>query len=153
MSDRIGVMRDGKLVQIGSPQEIYSTPNSKFVSEFIGDVNVLPVKVTGDRRLTSAKHVRANSSRHRCADGMRDGFLVVRPEFLRFLSEPGDADNHVAGQLYNEYALGSRIQYHVRVGEMTFVLEKLRHEAFQGSLDQDVLIGWDAADFIVVPDR
>ena len=44
MSDRIGVMRDGKLVQIGTPQEIYSTPNSKFVSEFIGDVNVLKVR-------------------------------------------------------------------------------------------------------------
>lgn len=152
MSDRIGVMRSGKLVQIGSPQEIYSTPNSKFVSEFIGDVNVVPVTVTGDRKLTSAE-VPGEFLAPPIADGMKDGYLVVRPEFLRFLSEPGDADNHVAGKLYNEYALGSRIQYHVRVGEMTFVLEKLRHEAFQGKLDQDVLIGWDAAESIVVPDR
>ncbi len=41
MSDRIGVMRAGKLVQVGSPQEIYSAPQTKFVSEFIGDVNVI----------------------------------------------------------------------------------------------------------------
>jgi spermidine/putrescine transport system ATP-binding protein len=152
MSDRIGVMRAGKLVQVGSPNEIYTAPNSKFVSEFIGDVNVLPVDVTSDRRLTS-RNVPGAFVAPPIADGMADGYLVVRPEFLRFLSEPGDADNHVAGKLYNEYALGSRIQYHVRVGEMTFVLEKLRHEAFQGSLDQNVLIGWDAADSIVVPDR
>ncbi len=43
MSDRIGVMRAGKLVQVGTPQQIYSTPNTRFVSEFVGDVNVLPV--------------------------------------------------------------------------------------------------------------
>jgi spermidine/putrescine transport system ATP-binding protein len=40
----------------------------------------------------------------------------------------------------------------VRVGELVFVLEKLRHEAFAGSLDQEVIIGWNAADSIVVPD-
>lgn len=150
MSDRIGVMRDGKLVQIGSPQEIYSTPNSKFVSEFIGDVNVLPVKVA-DGKLTSAQ-VPGEFIAPPGADKLTEGYLVVRPEYLRFLSEPGDAANHVVGKLYNEYALGSRIQYHVRVGELTFVLEKLRHEAFQGQLDQDVIVGWDAADTIVVPD-
>ena len=152
MSDRIGVMRDGKLVQIGSPQEIYSTPNSKFVSEFIGDVNVMPVTVADNGTLTSPQ-IPGEFAAPSIADGLRDGFLVVRPEYLRFLSEPGDADNHVPGRLYNEYALGSRIQYHVRVGEMTFVLEKLRHEAFQGKLDQEVLIGWNAADSIVVPDQ
>ena len=48
MSDRIGVMREGKLVQVGSPHEIYSAPTTRFVSEFIGDVNVIPVDVAGD---------------------------------------------------------------------------------------------------------
>ncbi len=151
MSDRIGVMRDGKLVQIGSPQEIYSAPNSKFVAEFIGDVNVLSVKVTDGRKLIS-DDVSGEFVAPPIAGGLREGYLVVRPEYLRFLSEPGEAANHVVGRLYNEYALGSRIQYHVRVGERTFVLEKLRHEAYQGHLDQEVIVGWDAADTIVVPD-
>jgi spermidine/putrescine transport system ATP-binding protein len=151
MSDRIGVMRDGRLVQIGTPQEIYSAPSSKFVSEFIGDVNVLPVTVNGSGRLKCAD-LPAELIAPALAEGAAAGYLVVRPEFLRFLEAPGDADNHVVGRLYNEYALGSRIQYQVRVGELVFVLEKLRHEAFEGRLDQEVLIGWDAADSIVVPD-
>ncbi len=151
MSDRIGVMRDGKLVQIGTPQEIYSAPSSKFVSEFIGDVNVLPVTANGSGRLKCAD-LPAELVAPALADGSNAGYLVVRPEFLRFLDAPGEADNHVVGRLYNEYALGSRIQYQVRVGELVFVLEKLRHEAFEGRLDQEVLIGWDAADSIVVPD-
>jgi spermidine/putrescine transport system ATP-binding protein len=151
MSDRIGVMRDGKLVQIGTPQEIYSAPSSKFVSEFIGDVNVLPVTVNGSGRLKCAD-LSAELVAPALVDGANAGYLVVRPEFLRFLDAPGEADNHVVGRLYNEYALGSRIQYQVRVGDLVFVLEKLRHEAFEGRLDQEVLIGWDAADSIVVPD-
>jgi len=153
MSDRIGVMRDGKLVQIGTPHEIYTAPNSKFVSEFIGDVNVVPVSVLGSGRL-KAPHVPHEMAAPPAMNGVGEsGFLVVRPEFLRFLDSPGDADNHVVGRLYNEYALGSRIQYQVRVGELVFVLEKLRHEAFTGGLDQEVVIGWNAADSIVVPDR
>ncbi len=153
MSDRIGVMRDGRLVQIGTPHEIYTTPNSRFVSEFIGDVNVVPVSVLPSGRL-KADQVPHEMVAPKSADGIRGtGFLVVRPEFLRFVERPGDTDNHVVGRLYNEYALGSRIQYQVRVGELVFVLEKLRHEAFAGGLDQEVLIGWNAADSIVVPER
>ena len=67
--------------------------------------------------------------------------------------KPGEADNLLDGRLYNEYALGSRIQYQVRVGEHVFVVEKLRQQAFAGHLDEEVLIGWDAADSILVPDQ
>ena len=151
MSDRIGVMRDGRLVQIGTPHEIYSAPSSKFVSEFIGDVNVLAVSVNGSGRLR-CEQLPGELIAPSLGSASTSGYLVVRPEFLRFLDAPGEADNHVVGRLYNEYALGSRIQYQVRVGDLVFVLEKLRHEAFEGRLDQEVLIGWDAADSIVVPD-
>ncbi|USD35733.1 MULTISPECIES: spermidine/putrescine ABC transporter ATP-binding protein PotA [Ferrimonas] len=45
MSDRIKVMRDGKVVQSGTPKEIYETPNSRFVAEFIGESNLFAAKV------------------------------------------------------------------------------------------------------------
>ena len=44
MSDRIGVMRAGRLVQVGTPEEIYNRPKDKFVSEFMGEVNVIGVR-------------------------------------------------------------------------------------------------------------
>ena len=50
----------------------------------------------------------------------------------------------LTGRLYNEYALGSRIQYQVRVGEQVFIVEKLRQQAYRGKLDDEVTIGWDA---------
>jgi spermidine/putrescine transport system ATP-binding protein len=151
MSDRIGVMRAGKLVQVGTPQEIYTTPNTRFVSEFVGDVNVIPVKLGGDGLLQSTSAGPALKPPP-VPSGFTQGYLVIRPEYLRFLSSSGEADNAISGKLYNEYALGSRIQYQVRVGEKVFVVEKLRQQPFTGKLDDEVLIGWDANDAILVTD-
>jgi spermidine/putrescine transport system ATP-binding protein len=150
MSDRIGVMRDGRLVQVGTPQEIYSAPNTRFVSEFVGDVNVLPV--TLDKGALSSPGLPRRLKPPLVPRGFTSGHLVIRPEFLRFLRRPADADNAVTGRLYNEYALGSRIQYQVRVGEAVFVVEKLREQAFAGKLDDEVHIGWNANDAILVTD-
>lgn len=151
MSDRIGVMRAGKLVQVGTPQEIYSAPNTRFVSEFVGDVNVIPVSLGSDG-LLHATATRAVFKPPKSPPGFKDGHLVIRPEYLRFLQDPAEADNAVHGRLYNEYALGSRIQYQVRVGESVFVVEKLRQQPFTGQLDDEVFIGWDAGDAILVTD-
>jgi len=152
MSDRIGVMRRGKLIQVGSPNEIYSAPRSRFVSEFMGDVNVIPVESNGagsvrSQALGAAFKVPATSieAKAQC--------LVVRPEFLRFLDAPGDAPNSLKGVLYNEYALGSRIQYQVRIGEKVFLVEKLRQQPFKGKLDDEVIIGWDPENSIMVADE
>jgi len=151
MSDRIGVMRAGRLVQVGTPQQIYSTPNTRFVSEFVGDVNVLPVSLGYDGKLhdaTTGLHLKAPP----IPQGFTEGHMVIRPEFLRFLESPEQADNAVSGRLYNEYALGSRIQYQVRVGDSVFVVEKLRQQPFTAKLDDEVIIGWDARDAILVTD-
>lgn len=151
MSDRIGVMRAGKLVQVGSPQEIYSAPQTKFVSEFIGDVNVIAVTANG----AASVHAAELATSLKCLPvpaGFTAGYLVVRPESLRFVGSPGEAENCLEGRLYNEYVLGSRVQYQVRVGDHVFIVEKLRQQAFAGRRDDKVLIGWDAEGSILVTD-
>ncbi len=150
MSDRIGVMRAGKLVQVGTPNQIYTAPETKFVSEFMGDVNIIRVDGAGDGMLRAADFdaiFRAPPT-----NGAGGGHLVIRPEFVRFLTDRSEADNAVTGRLYNEYALGSRIQYQVRVGEQVFMVEKLRQQAYGGRIDDEVTIGWDAKDSILVGD-
>lgn len=151
MSDRIGVMRAGKLIQVGSPQEIYSAPRTKFVSEFVGDVNVMAVNAAGPDQVDSTD-LGAKFKSPAVPSGFDAGYLVVRPEFLRFVSSPADAENCLEGRLYNEYVLGSRVQYQVRVGERVFIVEKLRQQTFAGRRDDTVLIGWDARDSILVTD-
>ncbi|MGH6948720.1 MAG: ABC transporter ATP-binding protein, partial [Kiloniellales bacterium] len=151
MSDRIGVMRSGKLVQVGSPEEIYTKPRDKFVSEFMGEVNVIDVK-KGMNGHAVGVGISGNFVLHEVSPDFQSGHLVVRPEFLRFIDAPGDAENHLRGRIYNEYVLGSRIQYQVRVGDKVFIVERLRQQSYRGELDQDVLIGWDAKDSILVTD-
>jgi spermidine/putrescine transport system ATP-binding protein len=149
MSDRIGVMRSGKLIQVGTPEQIYTRPKDKFVSEFMGEVNVIDVRIDGDGRLVSSA-VPGRFVAPALPAGFTAGHLVVRPEFMSFLVRPDQAENHLVGRVYNEYALGSRIQYQVRVGEQVFVVETLRQQVFAGRLDDEVLIGWNAADSIIV---
>ena len=149
MSDRIGVMRQGRLVQVGTPHEIYARPVDKFVSEFMGEVNVIDIRA-GTNGKVIADSPAGEFTAPPTSAGLAAGHLVVRPEFMRFLERPSDAENHLRGRLYNEYALGSRIQYQVRVGDHVFIVEKLRQQAYGGRLDDEVLIGWDARDSVLV---
>ncbi len=151
MSDRIGIMQEGRLIQIGSPHEIYLKPRNKFVSEFMGEVNTLAVSAGADGTLDCPEFGVTLTSPPR-PNGFTDGYLVIRPESMRFLNGPADAENHITGSLFNEYALGSRVQYHVRAGEQMFVVEKLREQAYRGALNDEVLIGWDARDSVLVSD-
>jgi spermidine/putrescine transport system ATP-binding protein len=148
MSDRIGVMRAGRLVQVGTPEDIYTRPSDRFVSEFMGDVNVIAVRPNGNGTFEGVDvpgHFRAPVAAREA------GYIVIRPEFLRFVATSAEADNAVAGVVYNEYSLGSRMQYQVRVGDKVFVVERSRREAWSGGLDRSVLVGWDAGDAIFVP--
>ena len=126
MSDRIGVMNMGRMVQIGAPRDIYRAPKNRFVSEFMGEVNVLPVKAeAGQLRCESLDTL------FKVPPGKEaiDGTLVVRPEDMRFVNGAEPENGVVAGEVFNEYLLGSRIQYQVRAGEMTFLVEKQRDSA------------------------
>ena len=149
MSDRIGIMREGRLEQVGTPDDIYKRPRTRFVCEFMGEVNVFDVEADGDGRVRCAAFDTGFTCPAR-PEGFARGHLVVRPESMRFLASPGEAENHVTGTLYNEYSLGSRMQYQVRAGEHVFIVEKLRGQRFEGALDAPVTIGWDAADSILV---
>ena len=151
MSDRIGIMQEGRLIQIGSPNEIYLQPRNKFVSEFMGEVNTFAVRAGADGSIDCPQFERRFTSPAQ-PDGFSHGYLVIRPESMRFLSDSSEAENQIEGSLFNEYALGSRVQYHVSAGGSMFVVEKLREQAYQGALNDIVLIGWDAKDSVLVTD-
>lgn len=151
MSDRIGVMRAGRLVQVGTPEEIYGAPVDRFVCEFVGEVNTLKVK-RGPDGAWSGLDVPGGFKVAPPSSGaaLDEAFIVVRPEFMRFLGPDDTADNRLEGTVYNEYSLGSRIQYQVRVeakgGEKVMLVELSRARALAPGADPHVTLGWDAAD-------
>ena len=150
MSDRIGVMRDGKLAQVGSPSVIYTQPESRFVTEFMGEVNSIPVQLGTDGRLHSQTLGLSFLPPDAVPTDFADGVLIVRPENMVISDDTmGTTANRIEGELFNEYLLGSRIQYQVRSGDMTFLVEDLRADAAPRSPGDRVALTWQPGDSMV----
>jgi len=149
MSDRIAIMNEGRFVQIAVADEIYGAPVSRFVAEFMGEVNLFEIKGAEKTEFLAQDlqiHVDGNAADMGLAlDVDEIGTLMVRPEFVRFLPAGGTADFIIAGTMHAEYALGSRIQYEVKVaGGKMLTVEKLREDRFMGVHGDKVMLGFDA---------
>lgn len=159
MSDRIAVMRQGRIAQIGTPNEIYRAPNSRFVSEFMGEVNSFAVSRAPGGELVAAKSGIRIRAPQALPEDFRQGVLVVRPEDMVFLpngSGPGGAEPESAarieGTIANEYVLGSRVQYQVRAGEEIYLVEKISDAASAERLGDPVQIGWKPGSSMIFPE-
>lgn len=151
MSDRIGIMRDGRIVQVGTPHEIYNRPVNKFVAQFMGEVNTIEVEAAGEHTVRA----RADGLTYRVArlpQGFRSGFLIIRPEVMKIGEAAAQLPNRVSGVLFNDYSLGSRIQYQVRgvADGAHWLVERLQDDPFEGGREMPVEIGWRSEDSILV---
>jgi putrescine transport system ATP-binding protein len=93
-ASRIGVMQGGRLAQVGTPEEMYERPRSRFVAEFLGAANILSAIVRGDTAAGLILELHATSRRVMTAPhaGLRVGrsvMLALRPERLRLEADGG----------------------------------------------------------------
>jgi spermidine/putrescine transport system ATP-binding protein len=93
MSDRIAVMSKGKVLQVGSPVEIYERPNTRFVADFIGETNFLPGNISRVENgsawvmLSGAEKEVEGLSRGKFTTGQRV-VISIRPEKIRLVEDP-----------------------------------------------------------------
>jgi spermidine/putrescine transport system ATP-binding protein len=151
MSDRIGIMKDGQIVQVGLPGQIYNQPSNKFVAQFMGEVNTVEVEAAGPAKVRNPADGREYWV-NRDLKGFERGFLIIRPEVVKIGKEADGLANRIEGTLFNDYALGSRIQYQVRVagGGVHWLVERLQDEPFDSEPGASVAIGWRPEDGILV---
>ena len=119
LSSRIGVMNDGEITQTGTPTEIYEFPNSRFVADFIGSVNVFEGRIVEDE----ADHVRIESEEAGCKLYIDHGvsttsgtqvWVAVRPEKVSITTEKPDQNENCAAGVVDEIAyMGGLSIYHV----------------------------------------
>ncbi len=121
VADRIGVMDQGRLIQVATPPEIYEQPNSRWVADFIGDVNLIEGRVveTGPGTSTIMSQD-AGELRAAAATAASPGdtvWVAVRPEKVRIAHAPpaGARANCVAGQVWDIGYLGDVSIYKVRL--------------------------------------
>ena len=122
MSDRIAVMSEGEIQQIGGPTDIYEHPVNRFVADFIGDTNFMDAEIVSmNDDLVSCKigansmFEAENSGSHRVGDQVT---LFMRPEKIS-LSAPGETGNSAArpGTVANIAYLGNQAAYTVDMGD------------------------------------
>ena len=158
MSDRIAVMDRGRVVQVGTPLEIYERPATRFVSDFIGDSNL--IEATAERVVAGGRaELRTGDGvaiRVAAADGVTTGqrvTLAVRPERVRLLG-PGEAapENVLSGTVDSVNFQGDSILYRVACGAGRFLLALQPNDrsAAIRPIGAAVRAGWSSDDGVVL---
>jgi spermidine/putrescine transport system ATP-binding protein len=128
MSDRVAVLSQGHIEQIGTPEEIYSTPISRFVAEFIGSSNLLDVEVVGFSNghldLATAAGLRLKTRSPRMPIATK-ATALIRPERIRLVLGTGAAAspaNTFAGEVRDMTYLGEDVHYRVLASQSEMFL-------------------------------
>jgi spermidine/putrescine ABC transporter ATP-binding subunit len=152
MSDRVAVMNEGRIAQIGAPETLYDSPANHFVASFVGEANFLKAdSIAADATGTVVK-IGDSVLRTGGTDGVRDGALcMVRPEKLtvRRGGGAGNASTNVMqGTVRDTVFMGEMIRYVIELPNGTLVTAKQQHRAGTPILgpSESATIEWDVAD-------
>jgi putrescine transport system ATP-binding protein len=160
MSTRIAVMSQGRIVQVGSPSEIYGQPCNRFVADFIGSVNLFDGVLIADADgLATVRCERFATLLQAPSNGLPVGSTVavaVRPERITLISGegPGGLPNHFEGRIASFAFMGDRRIYQIDVGGDNLIkatqanaLDGHRRPLVRG---EPVRVAWDASAGVLV---
>jgi iron(III) transport system ATP-binding protein len=125
MSNVIAVMREGKIVQVGHPRDIYQSPANQFVADFIGSTNFVRgrVRVAASESVPGEIETEHGTLHSHTTGGLRSGdaaLLSLRPEnIVVHAQQPNDANNVWKGQVQVAIFLGEMYDCQIAVGQQT----------------------------------
>jgi spermidine/putrescine transport system ATP-binding protein len=170
MSDRVALMRGGRIEQLGRPRELYDRPRSRYVADFIGETNLLPA-VADDRDpgvVTVAGPAGPAPVRVEVrADGVRAGvplWLSVRPESLAVVAAAGnsdagnsdagnsDAGNSLPATVRDVVYAGSVVKLHLALADGTAIVALRSPSDPPFASGASVQIRWPASQGVLVAD-
>lgn len=159
MAHRIGVMDRGRLAQIATPAELYEQPNSRWVAEFIGDVNLIEGGIVaapgGGLLVETGAGQRLNVSGGDAKPGARV-WLALRPEKVRIAAQPpeGEIGNSLSGRVVDIGYLGDMSVYKVRLDDGSImrasVANARRVTEREIGWEQEVWLSWPADAAVVL---
>jgi ABC-type Fe3+/spermidine/putrescine transport system ATPase subunit len=159
MSDRIAVMNDGKVAQIGRPEDLYDRPTSRFVAGFIGESNFLPAVVRGMEDGVVVAECEGVLIRAICPARPASGekvTLTTRPERIRFADGPltnsATSQNRLSVTVTEAVFAGERCRYLLQSADGTAMVLKEPSSAAirRRSVGERAEIAWSVADTILV---
>jgi iron(III) transport system ATP-binding protein len=155
LSHEIAVMRDGRIIQIGSPRDVYERPRDRFVADFVGNTNFVRAHVQGRGdgegryRFGSEIGPLAGTSLNPLAEG-DDVVLSVRPEDVHVSANRPDTENVCEGEVAAKIFLGEYLEFQVKVdGGHLFARV---HPSFSPSVGTRVFVALPADKCVAVHD-
>lgn len=154
MSDRICVMREGRIVQFGSPQELYDRPNSRYVADFVGTSNFFDGILTDDKdTLATVRLDNGMPMQGRPSGDLAKGQIVcmsIRPEQMK-LHRAGDG---LSVEVQNRIFLGEHTEYlvkHETLGNF-LVLSPRQYEQAGGPFNAGdrALVSWEPSAALIL---
>lgn len=156
MSDEVCIMREGKIVQAGSPRELYDEPVDRYVADFVGRSNFFAGRAgpvaNGIVPVTLANGFAAQGRAPSTATVPREGediVLSIRPEQMVMAAKatdlPGDASSRLEVVLRNRIFLGEHIEYlveHATLGEFLVLIPRQADQGDRFATGDTVSVGW-----------
>jgi ABC-type Fe3+/spermidine/putrescine transport system ATPase subunit len=155
LSDRIAVLSQGRIEQIGTPAEIYKAPISRFVADFIGNSNLIEAEVVGfaegrvDLTTTSGLHLCAART---AAPTQKHVTLLIRPERIRIDAAGGRGGNSFKASIMDRIYLGEDAQYRILVeqSQPLLLIRKSGEEELTPAGTSTLNVGIEPSDIIVL---
>jgi ABC-type Fe3+/spermidine/putrescine transport system ATPase subunit len=138
LANRIAVMEAGRVVQEGNAREIYASPNTRFVSAFVGEANLLK-----GRREKGVVRLQVGPQ---FPDGGTDGevSLAIRPENIDFVSPSRPSDIVLWGRVSDVIYLGAYVKYRIELPDRTSVVLNIgaSDDRRHPTLGEEATVGW-----------
>ncbi len=145
ISDRVALMHEGRIEQVGAPGDVYLRPSSLFVADFVGVNNLIPGEYLGEGRFKWRERVfevdRGELSPGACS-------LMIRPERLRIVSAAGSAPEGTAlsGRVLGRVFLGPLLRLAVDVEGERLLVDLLNTEIAPPAVDEEIVLTFSPRD-------
>jgi iron(III) transport system ATP-binding protein len=157
LSHEIAVMKDGFVVQVGTPRQIYETPRNQFVADFVGSTNFVggTVTATDDGGGRCIVHTGFGDIKVQAGEGVQKGQTVVvsvRPEDVELVeTEPAGAagENILRGIVHAKDFLGEYLDFHVKVGDV--VLQARAHPSLRTPTGDPIYLRMKSEKCVAIP--
>ena len=160
LSDRIAVMHDGCIEQIGTPSDLYERPATLFVADFVGDSNFISGVVTSRRSdeclISTPDHLSCVAIVSNSVHVGSAVEILVRPERIVVGECAESLSNSFLGTVEDVSYVGDAIKYRVALSERTVVTGKVSntgHSARELEKGTSSRVGWRAEDAIIFPNK
>ncbi len=153
IADRVAIVNQGKIVQMGAPAELYRRPRSRFVAEFLGETNFVPGQIVGEEHgktvvQTALGKLVSSAVSPDVGSATRDVLCSIRPEALR-VNAP-DGMNSIPGTVAESVYLGETAQLEVEAAGGVRLRVAALNPGTTSRAGERVMLGVAAEDVVVV---